>query len=540
MGLLVAAAGSAYRNFVMTADSFRVARVKNLMSGVEAQARVLSQQPEAYVNCNSNSTADCSLNAGFFSELSLRIIPGADCPGGVGTCGITLTNLAYDASHKVFTGLVTYQGREIAVKPIPISQTIPVEVLQMDNFHCGERDKDRPIFTGFDSSSGAPICVGFPACPNGYYAGDMAVSGHNLTCKPLPPTASCGGESYFSSLGWGGSGPLNTSCAPTEPPPFHGSASGSAPGPMAAIPPPPTLKGPDPVVIPPDPVVPEPPSPGCVVTNETSQGFKRTPAGSVYYYNGADAFCSFQSPQHLKNYSGKRPEDAEAVAAMPSCKANHGPCPDPGCDPGPTGPVRLNGGVWFNNGSAYCLYTSPQHLQNATGVTDIDSLPTHPGFPVCFDDHGICTDPGPGATPTPTPTPTAPTCPTDTMPLYEFVHYSYGYYYALTPNPTTALSLGYTPTNENMSVFTSGCGDRELLLECTAPDLAHYLGNGTCGHIGSSTGDGLGYISKVQTPQANRFLSRYFLSMGTRYIRRSTQNGAPGGYSPEGGQGWLP
>ncbi|RZA03601.1 MAG: hypothetical protein EOP11_15975, partial [Proteobacteria bacterium] len=140
MGLVVAGAGSAYRNFVMTADSFRSARVKNLMSGVEAQARVLSQQPEAYVNCNSNGAAACALNTGFFSELSLRIIPGADCAGGVGTCGITLTNLGYDPNSKTFTGLVTYQGREIAIKPISISQTIPIEVLQMDNFHCGERD----------------------------------------------------------------------------------------------------------------------------------------------------------------------------------------------------------------------------------------------------------------------------------------------------------------------------------------------------------------------------------------------------------------
>lgn len=134
-------------------------------------------------------------------------------------------------------------------------------------------------------------------------------------------------------------------------------------------------------------------------------------------------------------------------------------------------------------------------------------------------------------------------CSTGTHPLYEYSHPTYGFYYPPNNNDTNAFSLGYSLTGATLTAFDEPCGDRLPLIDCMAPDRAHYLANGSCGSLGSpvyANGANYGYIHQTRTAVANSFVTRYYRSNGYVIMRQSKYGAGAAGFTEEGGQGWLP
>ena len=218
--LVAGSAVVAYKNYGVTQDSVRVARVKSMMTVVEAQLRRRALQPEAYVGCDSeNGLANCNINSAYFADLTLRPVTGARCASPGTGCGIRVTNLALLKPSREFRALISYDGRDATLKPVAVSIVVPAEVLQDESFNCGAIDAAKPIFTGFDAS-GKPICLGFNGCAPSEFISAIDVANHTVTCSPLPANAACSGQQMFANFHWNGSGTVQTNCVGLADPPF--------------------------------------------------------------------------------------------------------------------------------------------------------------------------------------------------------------------------------------------------------------------------------------------------------------------------------
>lgn len=218
-GLVAGAATVAYRNFSGTYSSTRVSRIKAKQTIVEAQVRRRALQPEAYLDCNSDNFSSCRVNPAYFADLGNQNVAGARCDGAISACGVAVNNPQFTPATHLFTASISYSGSEVMVKPVAISMEIPVEVLQAPRFHCGEKDKAKPIFVGFKNDTGEPICEGFNACPVGQFVRGVDLSKRTLICQDLPRNISCGEQSMFTRLGWQGHS-VDYDCSPLPDPPF--------------------------------------------------------------------------------------------------------------------------------------------------------------------------------------------------------------------------------------------------------------------------------------------------------------------------------
>jgi hypothetical protein len=218
-GLVAGAATVAYRNFSTTYSSTRVGRVKAKQTVVEAQVRRRALQPEAYLDCNSAGLAACKVNQAYFSDLGNQNVAGARCDDKRAVCGVTVRSLNFAPGTRTFSAEVAYAGSEANVKPVQVRLEIPLEVLQAPRFHCGEKDKTKPIFVGFRDGTGEPICEGFNACPVGKFVKGVDVSKRTLICQDLPQNVACGEQSMFTRLGWQGHS-VDYDCSPLPEPPF--------------------------------------------------------------------------------------------------------------------------------------------------------------------------------------------------------------------------------------------------------------------------------------------------------------------------------
>jgi len=217
-GIVAGAATVAYKNFNNTYSSTRVARIKAKQAIVEAQVRRRALQPDAYVECNSSNLATCRVNTDYFSDLGGQQVVGSRCNGKTSVCGVVATNIKINPGTRVFSADVAYEGSEVKLKPLTVQLEVPIEVLQAPRFHCGEKDKTKPIFTGFDSA-GAPICEGFNACRTGEFVKGIDVSKRKLICQPLPTNVSCPAENMLTALKWNG-GAIDANCGTMPEPPF--------------------------------------------------------------------------------------------------------------------------------------------------------------------------------------------------------------------------------------------------------------------------------------------------------------------------------
>ena len=219
--LVAGSAVVAYKNYGVTQDSVRVARVKNMVTVVEAQLRRRALQPEAYVGCDSQHGLDnCVINPAYFSDLALRPVTGAKCPTPGTPCGIRVTGVSLLKPAREFRATIAYDGGDANLKPVAVSIVVPVEVLQDENFNCGAVDPTKPIFAGFDAN-GKPDCQGFNSCAAGQFISAIDVASHTVTCSPLPANAACSGEQMFSLFNWNGSGSAQTQCVGLPDPPFR-------------------------------------------------------------------------------------------------------------------------------------------------------------------------------------------------------------------------------------------------------------------------------------------------------------------------------
>jgi len=211
--LVVGVSSFAFKSFTDTKQSFRMARVKSLMATIELQVRRRALQPEAYQGCT--TPASCRVSADYFFDLARH--PVAGCKDS--ECAINLTGITLDPGTKTFRAEVNYTGGDIHPKAIQIAVTVPTELLQANNFHCGRLDPARPIFTGFDAVTNAPICVGFNQCAAEEFAHGLNLATRNLACKRLPPLVNCGGERMISSFDWRG-GAVEHTCGILPEPPY--------------------------------------------------------------------------------------------------------------------------------------------------------------------------------------------------------------------------------------------------------------------------------------------------------------------------------
>jgi hypothetical protein len=218
-GIVAGAATVAYRNFNGTYSSTRVGRIKAKQSIVEAQVRRRALQPEAYLDCSTAGISACRVNEAYFSDLASQNVTGARCDDKTAACGVAARNFAFSPATRLFTADVAYSGAEVNLKPMRVSLEIPLEVLQAPKFHCGEKDKTKPIFVGFRDGTGEPICEGFNACPIGQFVKGVDVSKRTLICQDLPRNIACGEQSMFTRLGWRGHS-VDYDCSPLPDPPF--------------------------------------------------------------------------------------------------------------------------------------------------------------------------------------------------------------------------------------------------------------------------------------------------------------------------------
>jgi hypothetical protein len=224
--MVVWGAASAFHRFGDTKESFRAARIKSLMSVLEAQVRNRARQPEAYTGCANGS--GCAVNPNFFADIQHQVISGAACPPEQAKCGILLSLQPFQAATSTFQAAISYEGKETKPKPLSLSINVPLEVLQADVFRCGLLNPNLPVFTGFTASTGAPICKGFNTCGAGQFASGVNVSSRTLKCKSLPSALRCSMPQMVSSLGWSGDA-LSVGCSDRPDPPYdYGLGQGSA------------------------------------------------------------------------------------------------------------------------------------------------------------------------------------------------------------------------------------------------------------------------------------------------------------------------
>lgn len=217
--LVAGSAIVAYKNFNVTNDSLRVARVKSMIAVVEAQIRRRALQPEAYMGCTSNGTIDCEINPAFFSDLVSRPVVGARCATPGAGCGIQVSGISLVKATREFRAQISYAGKDARLKPTQVSIIVPVEILQEESFNCGALDPARPLFVGFDAA-GRPDCRGFNACGPNQYVSGINVADHSVSCTDLPASVACAGGELFDNFNWAG-GAIVHHCRPLADPPFR-------------------------------------------------------------------------------------------------------------------------------------------------------------------------------------------------------------------------------------------------------------------------------------------------------------------------------
>ncbi len=95
--------------------------------------------------------------------------------------------------------------------------------------------------------------------------------------------------------------------------------------------------------------------------------------GAIYYSNGNDAFCGYESPSHLLSCNAGIAPAAPVANRLPrdmrndgSCTCGRAPAPTPSAPATmPAGLFVFGSTVYYSNGvDAYCGLTSPDHLQS--------------------------------------------------------------------------------------------------------------------------------------------------------------------------------
>jgi hypothetical protein len=108
----------------------------------------------------------------------------------------------------------------------------------------------------------------------------------------------------------------------------------------------------------PDNITPPPPP-----DPNTKAGNYRLSDGTIFYSNGSDAYCTYQSPDHII-LADMTDEEIHPAASFPSSFRNDKSCPVYL----PPGAYRLvDGRIIASNGSAYCRYVSYGHYAKKDG-----------------------------------------------------------------------------------------------------------------------------------------------------------------------------
>lgn len=122
--------------------------------------------------------------------------------------------------------------------------------------------------------------------------------------------------------------------------------------------------------------------------------------GAIYFSNGTDAFCPFQSWDDLLRFRGGNGDLSGVVtlAGEPSCMRKDGFCAvppppsPPPCQPQPRGFFRIGEAIHYSNGTdAFCWIRSwSDFLKINAGNGDTSGIPSLSAKPACMRDDGGC------------------------------------------------------------------------------------------------------------------------------------------------------
>lgn len=193
----------------------RLPRIKAAQNNVEFALRHFLLQPTTFTGCNSNVgfAASCTLDMSSTGPLERIVEPVPGCAGTV--CQVSITNRAFDATTRTFTGKITYSGAEVVVNSVPVSIVVPLEVLQSSSITCSG---STPFFTGFNAD-GTPNCRGFTGvCGPGQFVKGFSPSNLQVQCQDFPTTAIDCTPGFITSLDWSVGGTITHTCGSRVPP----------------------------------------------------------------------------------------------------------------------------------------------------------------------------------------------------------------------------------------------------------------------------------------------------------------------------------
>ncbi len=163
------------------------ARIKSLLSALEANLKLRAHQTYAYLDCDTEiGPSSCQLNLSYFQNILFTPTYSSLCPEGSPPppCGIVIEDLSFSAlPSPLFTATIRYTPLDLSMAPIRVSVEPPFELLQTEN--TGNRCRNG-LFEGYNPNTGAISCRAPMACgPNTVLS--VINAQMDSQCDTLPP-----------------------------------------------------------------------------------------------------------------------------------------------------------------------------------------------------------------------------------------------------------------------------------------------------------------------------------------------------------------
>jgi hypothetical protein len=171
VGLVAAISATIFSQTQITDKTSRNPRVKSAMAVMESEVRALASSASSYTCQGVGTQMNCQIKSEIFNSLK-RSVSGSVCPHGSqdkgsqglnSFCGIQVGPIPgvpyFVPSTRTFSARVTYQGGEVAMKPIDVSFQLAEGVFHSGPFTC---PVGQPFFAGYDGS-GNPVCRPVPS-----------------------------------------------------------------------------------------------------------------------------------------------------------------------------------------------------------------------------------------------------------------------------------------------------------------------------------------------------------------------------------------
>ena len=155
VGIVAAISATIFSQTQVTDKTSRNPRVKSAMAVMESEVRALASSSSSYTCQGVGTHMTCQIKPEIFNSLK-KSVSGSVCPhdsrdkGSSGLnsfCGIQVGQIPgvpyFDPNTRVFNARVTYQGGEVAMKPIDLSFQLPDGIFHSGPFTCPVAQPDR-------------------------------------------------------------------------------------------------------------------------------------------------------------------------------------------------------------------------------------------------------------------------------------------------------------------------------------------------------------------------------------------------------------